>query len=269
MAAQSDAEAAVVALAAAALYPNGTAVTAAIAATIRIYRGWPNAAALDADLAAGHVNVTVFPVAGATRNTTRYQTDWIANPVTPTLTASVSGNTVTFAGSAAPGQLAGILVDGHSFVHRTATGDTPALVAAILAAAIVPTRLATSAGATVTLPGAAHLLARTAADASAAIELRRQPQEFRISAWCPTPDLRDAACEAIDVSFAATPFLTLTDGSAARLRFVSTTTFDQKQDAALYRRDLLYTVEFPTTQVAIQPSMLFGTLDLGTSVITA
>jgi hypothetical protein len=266
MPAQSDAETALVALAAEALYPNGAA---AIAATIRIYRGWPNAAALDADLAAGHVNVTVFPVAGATRNTTRYQTDWIANPVTPGLTASVSGDTVTFAGSAAPGQLAGILVDGQSFVHRTATGDTPALVAAILTAAIVPTRLATSAGATVTLPGTGQLLARTVADAPAAIELRRQQQEFRLTAWCPTPALRDAACEAIDVSFAATPFLTLADGSAARLRFVSTSTFDQKQDAALYRRDLLYTVEFPTTQVAVQPSMLFGTLDLGTSVITA
>ena len=80
--------------------------------------------------------------------------------------------------------------------------------------------------------------------------------------------MRDAACEAIDVAYAATPFLTLADGSAARLRFVSTTTFDQRQDAALYRRDLNYTVEFPTTQVAIQPSMLFGTLGLGATVIT-
>ncbi|WP_158746074.1 hypothetical protein [Acidisphaera sp. L21] len=266
---QSDAETALTELAAAALYPNGTAADPAIASTIRLYRGWPNATALDADLAAGNVNITVFPVPGATRLTTRYTLDWMPDPVTPTLTVSVTGNTVTFAGSADAGQLAGILVEGKSYVHRTIDADNPALVAAILAAAINPIRPATAAGTTVTIPNATSLVARTAADASANLELRRQQQEFRVTAWCPTPDLRDATCNTLDITFAATPFLTLPDGSAARLRYVSTTTFDQRQDAALYRRDLLYTVEFPTTQVATQPSMLFGTLGLGASVITA
>ena len=269
MPAQSDAENGLVQLAAAALYPNGTNAAAAIPATIRLYRGWPNVTALDADLAAGRVNVTVFPVAGATRNTTRYSPDWLPDPVTPTLTASVTGTTATFAGTADLGQLAGLLVDGTSYVHRTAAGDTPALVAATLAAAIYPTRIVLTSGASVTIPSATTLIARTAADATSAQELRRQRQEFRITAWCPTPDLRDAACEAVDIAFAATPFLTLADGSPARLRFVSTTTFDTRQDAALYRRDLLYTVEYPTTQVAIEPSMLFGALGLGSDTITA
>ena len=148
-------------------------------------------------------------------------------------------------------------------------GDTPALVAATLAAAIFPSRIALNAGSSVTIPSASSLVARTAADATTAQELRRQQQEFRVTAWCPTPDLRDSACENIDVAYAATPFLTLVDGSSARLRFVSTTTFDTRQDAALYRRDLLYSVEYSTTQVAIEPSMLFGVLDLGATTITA
>ena len=269
MPSQSDAEAALIQLAAAALYPNGAGAEPAIAATIRLYRGWPNAAALDADLAAGRVNITVFPVPGATRITTRYQQDWNPSPVIPTLTVSVAGDTVTFEGSADPGQLAGVLVEGQSYVHRTTTGDSPALVSAILAGAINLVRPALASDATITVPDATSLLARIAADASAALELRRQQQEFRITAWCPTPDLRDAACNTMDVAFAATPFLTLPDGSAARLCYVSTTTFDQRQDAALYRRDLLYTVEFPTTQVATQASMLFGNLGFGASVITA
>ena len=269
MPAQSDVETALVQLAAAALYPNGTNLLSAIAATIRIYRGWPNATALDADLAAQRVNITVFPVAGATRNTTRYAPDWIPTPVTPSLTVSVSGMTATFAGTADLGQLAGLLVDGVSYVHRTLPVDTPALVAATLATAISPARIALASGASITIPSASTLVARTSADATSAQELRRQQQEFRITAWCPTPDLRDAACEAIDVTFAATSFLTLVDGSAARLRFASTTTFDSRQDAALYRRDLLYTVEYPTTQVATEPSMLFGVLGLGATTITA
>ena len=269
MPAQSDAEDALVQLAAAALYPGGISAPPAIAATVRLYRGWPNSTALDADLAAGKVNITVFPVPGATRNTTRYAPDWTSKPVAPTLTVSVASNVVTFAGSAAANQLAGILVEGQSYVYRTVAGDTPATVAIALAAAANPQIPAAAAGATIVISTAGAVLARTVADVASSQELRRQQQQFRITAWCPTPDLRDAACETIDVAFASTPFLTLTDGCAARLRFVSTTTFDQRQDAALYRRDLIYTVEFPTTQVAIQPSMLFGTLGLGESVITA
>ena len=269
MPAQSDAENALVQLAASALYPNGVNAAATIPATIRIYRGWPNTTALHADLAAGRVNVTVFPVPGATRNTTRYAPDWLPDPVAPTLTVSVAGTSVTFAGTADLGQLAGVLVDGTSYVHRTTAGDTPALVAATLAAAIYPTRIVLTSGASLTIPSAATLIARTAADATSSRELRRQQQEFRITTWCPSPDLRDAACEAIDVAYAATPFLTLADGSAARLRFTSTTTFDTRQDAALYRRDLHYTVEYPTTQTATEPSMLFGALGLGAETITA
>ena len=268
MPAQSDVEIALALLASTALYPNGETAASAIPATVRIYRGWPNTAALDADLGAGRVNVTIFPVPEATTVTTRYLADWLPDPVVPTLSATVAGVSATFAGSASPGQLAGVLVGGASYVHRTVAGDTPALVAAILAAAITPTRPATAAGATLTLPGAASVIARTAADASAALELRRQRQRFRITAWCPTPDLRDATAAALDAAFSATPFLTLADGTPARLTYASTTTFDQRQDAALYRRDLLYAVEFPTTQVAIQPSMLFGVLGIGASVIT-
>ena len=266
---QSDAEAALIQLAAAALYPNGPSAPAVVGAIFRLYRGWPNAAALDTDLAAGRVNVTVFPVPGATRDTTRYAPDWLPDPVTPTLTTTVSGTTATFAGSAGPGQLAGLLVDGQPYVHRTTAADTPALVAATLAAAIYPTRIVVASGNSVTIPSATTLIARTAADATNAQELRRQQQQFRITAWCPTPDLRDAACEAIDVACAATPFLALAGGFPARLRFVSTTTFDTRQDAALYRRDLLYTVEYPTTRTVTEPSMLFGTLGLGAETIIA
>jgi hypothetical protein len=267
MPSQADAEIALALLAATALYPTGLAGPSAVTATVRIFRGWPNAAALDADLAAGRVNVTIFPVPGATRVTTRFPANPIANPTTPTLTVSVTDNTATFSGNALAGQLAGLLVDGKPYVYRTANGDTPALVAAILAAAINAERPALCSGSSVFTPGTIPT-ARTAADATATTELRRQIQTFRITAWCPAPDLRDITCAALDPVFAATPFLTLSDGTAARLTFNSTTTFDQSQDASLYRRDLLYAVEFPTTLVATQPSMLFGTVGIGADIIT-
>ena len=269
MADQSDAETALATLATAALYPEGAASPSITDATSRIYRGWPNAAALDADLAAGRVNVTIFPVPGATRNTTRYPPGWQAQPAVPTLTVTATGSTATFAGNAAAGQLAGILVEGNAYVHRTQANETPALVAAILATAISANRYAIATGATVVVPAAPALVARTSADAIATGEIRCQQQTFRITAWCPTPALRDATCSAIDKAYAATAFLTFPDATAGRLRFASTTTFDQSQDAALYRRDLIYTVEFPTLQTASQPSMLFGVVGLGAVLITA
>jgi hypothetical protein len=264
---QSDAENALAQLVTDTLYPSGAGAASTIGTTVRVYRGWPNSAALDADLAAGIVNVTIFPVPGATRDTTRYPPVWRSDTATPSLTATVNGTTATFAGIAATGQLAGMLVDGKAYVHRLGLNETPPLVAAILGAAIIADRPAIVVGASVTTPGTIPI-ARTAADATATAEVRRQAQTFRITAWCPNPSLRDAICAAIDPAFAATPFVTLIDGSAGRLRFVSTTTFDQSQDAALYRRDLLYSVEFPTTLAANQPSMLFGTVGLGAAVIT-
>lgn len=268
MASQADVEQALAVLATNTLYPSGPSATSVIGATVRLYRGWPNAAALEADFAAGQVTVTVFPVPGSTLVTTRYPVAATATPATPALTASVIGTTATFRGIASAGQLAGMLVEGRSYVHRTAAGDTPPLVAAILAAAVSADRPALASGASVITPGTVPV-ARTAADATATSEVRRQVQSFRVTAWCPTPDLRDATCAVLDPAFAATPFLTLADGSAARLTFANTTTFDQREDAALYRRDLLYTVEYATTLAAIQPSMLFGIVGLGADFITA
>lgn len=265
MADQSDVEDALVARVSAALYPQGEDAGSVIGSLCRIYRGWPNAAALDADLAARHVNVTVFPVEGSQRNTTRWMGEWRATPVTPTLQADVSGETVRMSGGAGVGQLVGIAADGKTYVYRTQAGDTPDLVAAALAAQVRKDRIAQLAGSSITIPGAARLLARVVADAPATRQVRRQSQVFRITAWCPSPESRDAAIASIDAALAATTFLDLADGSTGRLRYDSTATLDQSQDAALYRRDLLYSVDYPTTLTSLQPSMLFGTLTLGAS----
>ena len=263
MPSQSDVEIALVELVAGTFYPNGLASAPAISAESRVYRGWPSATTLEKDLSTGVINVSVLPIGGAAADTTRYLPSWLPSPVIPTLTVSVAGDTVTFAGAAGVGQLAGILIDGHSFVHRVVAGDTPELIASLLASVIAETQPASVSDSTITIDNATTMVARTAADASASLELRRQKQSFRLTVWSPTPELRDDACAVLDVALAATPFLTLSDGSAARMQFMSTTSLDEREDAMLYRRDMTYTVEYPTTQVAVQPSMLFGILGLG------
>jgi hypothetical protein len=259
MADQSDVENALTQLVSGVIYPQGANAPSILGATCRIYRGWPNAAALNADLAAKRVNITVFPDARQQLNTTRWTTEFMpAAPATPTLSVSVAGNAATFAGSAGPGQLAGLLADNLAVVHRTEAGDTSELVAAILGSYLRTQRAAVLTGATITIPGARQLIGRVVADQTFTEELRRQRQRFRITCWCPDPVSRDTASVAVDTALAAQSFIALPDGTQGRLRFASSAVFDQSQDAQLYRRDLVYSVDYSTTQMSTLPSMIFG-----------
>ena len=259
MADQADVETVLAGLVSGVLYPQGVTAPSVLGVVCRVYRGWPNSAALDADLAAGVVNVTVFPQAGHERNTTRWPDECqVPAWVSPTLTVSVNGVTATFAGAAGLGQVAGLLVDGVAVVHRLVANDTPASVAAVLASRIRTQRVALLSGASVTVPGAGLLVGRVVADQTVQRQTRRQIQEFRLSCWCPDPATRDAAAGAIDAALSAMDFVALPDGLAGRLRFVSSAVFDQSEDAALYRRDLVYSVEYATTTSLVLPSMIFG-----------
>ena len=241
MADLSDVEAALVSAVTAAVYPSGLSMPSVTASKLRIYRGWPMSGALEADLAGGIVNIAVFPVPGATRNTTRW------GPVV----------TVTPGGA---GQLAGLLVGGQPYVYVGQAGDTAVVAAAVLAQSIQAVRPCLLSGSTVTVPGVTSLVARVAAYASSNTEWSRQEQGFRISVWCPNPGLRDLVCGVVGSALAATSFLTLTDGSGGRVRYRSSSSIDDDQDAQAYRRDLVYDIEYGTSVANVVPSMLFGDL---------
>ena len=270
MADLADVETTLAGLIAAALYPNGLTTASAVGVICRVYRGWPVSAALDADLAAGRVNVSVFSVPGSGRNTTRWGIEDTAVGGTPTLTVSVvGGNSAVFGGSAAAGQVAGLLVDQTTYVYRTQDGDTPVQVAAVLAQAARQDRPVWLSGPIVTLPEAGSIVARVVADGMMLQEVRRQEQLLRISLWCPTPALRDAAAAIIDVALAGQAFVSFADGSVGRSRYAGSTVIDQQENARLYRRELMYTVEYPTTLAQSAPSMLFGEVALTGTVVEA
>ncbi|HQT74584.1 MAG: hypothetical protein B7Z59_07355 [Acidiphilium sp. 37-67-22] len=265
MAGQQDVENAIVSLIATASYPGGTAAASSIAGpegmvTCRVYRGMPNAPALEADLARGTMHATVFAEPSGVRNVTRYPREWIeVAPVPATLSVSVAAGAATFAGQCAAGQLAGIAVDGAIFPYAVQARDTPASVASNLAALLRTAGwLVTYAGTTLSVPAARGMIARVVAGGVALREIKRQVQPFRISLWCPDPLTRDAAAAVIDPALAAPQFIGLADGAAARLRFVGAETTDKSIDAGLYRRDLIYDAEYPTTEAMTTPAMLFG-----------
>lgn len=265
MADQADVENALVSLIANAVYPQGTAADSAIAGsggavTCRVYRGMPNGPALDADLMQGVMHATVFAEPHPIRNVTRFPRVWQTVALVPaTLSVSTDGTTATFSGACAAGQLAGIAADGAIFPYAVQARDTPATVASNLAALI---RLAgwvvNYHASMVSVPAARLFAARVVAGGLSLQEIKRQVQSFRISLWCGDPIARDAAAALIDVALATPNFIGLADGSSARLMFSGGATTDKASDAGLYRRDLIYEAEYPTTLAAHTPAMLFG-----------
>jgi hypothetical protein len=236
---------------------------------IRVFRGHPPTNALTQDRALGIVEISVFPVPDTTRNTTRWGVQTVTTAIDAGLSASASGQVANFAGVAVAGELAGLLVNDQPFVYQAQAGDSAALVAAALADLVRATQICWLQQSTLTIPGAVTLVARTAGVASILQEWARQSQDFRISVWAPSPASRDAVCGALGAVLAQMAFLTLADGSSGRLAYRRTASFDDDQVASVYRRDLVFEVEYGTTIVLQSPTMLFGDLDYNGTPIYA
>ena len=258
MADLADVEEALLSGAYTALFPGGVLDTRVPASSVRLYRGWPVAAALDLDLAAGIPQVTVVPKAHTSRLTTRWPVEVRAQGTACPLTSIASNNAVTFSGGAGSGILAGVLVDRLTYAYRCQNGDTPALVAASLAEQARADTVVWLSGTTLTFPLASLVVGRAYADYLTSTEFRRQRQGFSVILWCPDPTSRDALAGIVDGAYAQLAFLSLSDGTVGHLRYLSTTSYDQSEDSTLYRRDLNYVVDYPTTVQSTASSMLFG-----------
>jgi hypothetical protein len=84
---------------------------------------------------------------------------------------------------------------------------------------------------------------------SAVQELRRQTRLFRIGVWAGAYARRDAVAAAIDAGLAAVSRLALVDGSVAVMTYDSSLQDDDQQQAGIYRRDLVYALNYATTRV--------------------
>lgn len=259
MADLSDVETALVRAIVAAVYPTGTSQPSRTGVPTKVYRGWPNAAKLDEDIEAGRLNVSVFPRSGMSRNTTRYQQEWRGClPPPPTVTATPSGNTVIIGGTTGTAQTAGIMLFGTAYIHPVSPTDTPATIASALAA-LIPG--ASASGSTVTVPASPDLRARCGGFGTATLETRRQEQGFQVTVWCPTQALRDSASSLVDTALSRIRFLTFPDGTHGRLQYETTVVSDEATKGAIWRRDLMYSVEYGTTIQELAAAMLFGGID--------
>jgi hypothetical protein len=260
MADLSDVENAIVAEAVTALYPNGTGASSVVGANCKVYRGWPIPAALNSDLSAGVINVTVFPAIKADEPAEFYLDRPYAAAGHAGLIASVAGQSVTFSGTVTVNLVVGLLVSGAPYIYNTTAGDTLQSVAANMAALIAVNEVVVLSGVTVGMPNARALVARVVENVSVSSLLRRERRDIQLISWCPSPMLRDQVCSSLDLAFAGLPFMALADQTQARVKYVSTQEYDQTQNASLYRRDLCYQFEYAMVAMSMAPTMLFGNL---------
>jgi hypothetical protein len=245
----SDVEAVLVSTITQIVYPYGTAAASAVGHPCKVFRGWPVPGNLDADLKAGFVNISVFPL-DMEQNVTRADLGWKELPNPPvTLVLTVAGQAVTVSGRISCPLNAAVLVNGEAFVYPLQATDTPTSVATALAALVNAQTPASSSGPVITVPGATTLGARVGAVGSVIQEVKRQKKSFRITLWCHSPQVRDAVAKLVDPALASLTFLSLPDGTGGRVRYERTHADDSAQKARLYRRDLVYSVEYGTTIV--------------------
>ncbi len=252
----SDVEEAFCARILAATYPTGTQNLSSSGMPIKIYRGWPANKTLNADLLAGTQTVTVFSRPNSTRDTSRYARTWrTISQTTPRLIITVVGNTAVLSGEGGGGQTVGLIVGGVGYAYTLAEDDTPATAAQALGA-LIP--LASVLGTTITVANNGSLHGRVVGSGTAEMETRRQEQGIMVSVWCPTPAGRDNVAAAIDNALSNIDWLTLSDGTVGRLLYHGTVETDESESANLYKRNLDYTVEYPTTLRMSGAQMLFG-----------
>ncbi len=225
----------------------------AIAAPVAIGVGWPTPETLDGITAASSAQalISVFPPEGFYRDQTRYDLRWrTLIDAAPTLTATVNSlqTQVTIGGSVSVPQVVAILVGNTPYAYRVLAGDTLNSIAAALAALVNVNTPASASGSVITVASAPELVAQVGAQGTVYREVSRQIERIFIDIWAPSPTLRTSIAKAITPGLARATFITLPDLTSAYVRPCGARDIDNAEKAGLYRRCLMFDVEYATVE---------------------
>lgn len=225
------------------VYPNGAAQPSIINTPVRIGQGWPSPSNLEKDLANKIITVSIFPNVDSHVDT--FNSSWaVLSKAVVTLTADVSNNSVQFGGYASTPQVVALIVDGVSHVYELTATDTLESIAASVA--LLSGGVAS--GSTVSFNAATSLIVRIGGKGVLYRETRRNIQRFQITIWASCFDDRDPIAGKIDAALSAISNIDLPDGTSGMLRYVQSHQDDLHQAKGLYRRDIMYSVEYPTIE---------------------
>jgi hypothetical protein len=228
----------------------------------RLMRGWPVDQQLVKDLNAVPTvtNVTVFSQPGQ-RNTTRFLRQMMIQTVevpTPTMIGELLSSTqVRFVGVGSAKEVISVAYGGqHGAAVRLTDQDTPQTVAAYFASALPN---ATATDDTLTLTTFLPVSVAFGMDVRSLREVHRQCGIWRVTVWAVTPQLRDQFCSLIDPALQGLDRFFFPDGSCSGpVVGAGFAVIDVTQKEKLWKRDLLYEVEYPTDVTEIAPVMVLG-----------
>lgn len=252
----------------------------------KVYRGHPIPETLTNDLRNKIVHVSVAPSPGGERSMDEMSTalDQVSEPVVD-LTATKTGNQLNAASTAVPATgsftLAGSILAGtHTMTqigsvyvpYTPVVGDTPDVVATAIADAInahaeanlLVTAVAAAETVTLTTVSNAVLGQRVAFDfkiggtANFAEEVGRRDAEFHINVYGYDDPSRALVSNTLDIALAALKFVTPSDGVPAELVFKRSLTTDRELSHVVYRRTLVYSVQYTQTALTTGYQVLAG-----------
>lgn len=246
-----------------AVYPNGTSQPSVAAMDVRIFEGWPMPDQLDLDMA-GKVlsgtpptpiarvggplsNVSIYPMMGM--NASIYQIQDKTYVITPpvfglTITSVVNG-VITISGAPTVGEYITVITD-HTYAHSRTGANLTAILAALAADFAAHYSGVVATATTLTIPNTFAIVVRQGAVATLGKVTHRQRQSVMISVWSPNHRVRTTLSAAIDNVLKQKNIVAMPDTSQALICYNRTNVSDDRQMATIYRRDLIYDVEYAT-----------------------
>lgn len=227
------------------IYPNGTGQPSIVGVQVTIGEGWPIRTQLDKDLQAGNAHVSVFPTTQE-RVVTKFERIYQPSTLTaPTIVLTTSGtNQITITGTVSIPQSVMAIVNGTGYAYGIVQGDTLDTIATNWAA-VIPN--ATAMGNVITITQAYSLKALVSTPYTAAQEIARMERVFMISCWCPSPTIRATLGAAIDVYMKENYRIQLADNFWGQVFYSHLDEIDMLEKSLIYRRDLNYIIQYPTT----------------------
>lgn len=252
MADQTDVASALADLIGGVIYPNGTGQPPAQGTAAQVFTGWPLPAQLDQLMAANKAAVWIYN-RPEVKDVTRFPYVWKVDSIqAPTITATAAGQTVTIGGAVATPfspQNVFVFLAGQAFSHAVQANDTPTSIATALAALIAAAFSgATNTGPVITIPTGPPPSVRVGTVGETSIEVARYEQQFQIVIAASEPAARAALGRDILAALADTVFLTMPDGSSARIRVAAPVDMDNAQKVLTYRRDIRVLGEYAVTK---------------------
>lgn len=235
------------------LYPGGYLLPGIVNAPVKIYPGWPASLPLQSDIESGGAHVSVWPLP-----TERHVNTPLGRPTrlkakgTPTLELTVNGNIIGVRGVVSAPTIVQIHLDGTGFSFQFQTGTTAEKVLQALSLKI-PRSF--TVGSSVWILKVKHIKTHVSTTGTVVRELRRQIKDFQVTIWAPAPQLRNTIGTAIDAALSEYCHIDLGDGVPAQMFYVRQFDSDAAENWHVYRRDLIFSVNFATTQTITAPEV--------------